>query len=256
MREAGVATNYLPEIVEACDQRPIQTGIGQIEQRTILSILPKVIDTARNVIALLPDTVPVYAGCAEERVEDSRSAIICGWDQGTANACATIAGVTFNSRQVGLEGHAAVVGIKAIACFGAGEADRCWMEHGVSIGPRILVRDSVEASVCAEAARDLYEQGLAGSVAAGIIGVGWLQVRTLALVANAGAVGGIDVVAIIEMADLVGERDVVGVGRPRYTRLLRRGAVHRMEVVRNIVAACPGGIKLNLTKAVGRAGGH
>ncbi len=58
------------------------------------------------------------------------------------------------------------------------------------------------------------------------------------------------------MADLVREGDVIGMGGPGHARLLRRGAVHGMEIVGNVVAAGAAWVILHLTKGISRAGDH
>ncbi len=74
--------------------------------------------------------------------------------------------------------------------------------------------------------------------------------------AGAGAGCGIDLRAVVVVTDLIGEGDVVGVSHPRHACLLRRSAIHRMEVVRNVVAGGAIRIILNLTEAIGGAGRH
>ena len=62
--------------------------------------------------------------------------------------------------------------------------------------------------------------------------------------------------AEVEVADLIRESGVVRMRSPDHTCLLRRGAVHGMEVVGKILASCPRWGKKDLTKPITRAGCH
>ena len=64
------------------------------------------------------------------------------------------------------------------------------------------------------------------------------------------------VAAEVEVADLIGERDVVGMRRPLHPCGLRRCAVHRVEVIRDVGAGGPGRGELNHAEVVGGAGDH
>ena len=63
-------------------------------------------------------------------------------------------------------------------------------------------------------------------------------------------------VAVLEVTDFRVERDVVLIGTPDRLRLLRRRAVHRVECVRDRLAAVPRGVVLDLRVPVGRASCH
>ena len=58
------------------------------------------------------------------------------------------------------------------------------------------------------------------------------------------------VVAVLEVADLVRERDVVRVRRPRDARVLARGRVHRVEGVRATASSRGVGSEVDLREAV------
>ena len=62
------------------------------------------------------------------------------------------------------------------------------------------------------------------------------------------------------MTDLVGERDVVGMGGPGHPGVLTRSRVHGMEVVGYIVgckiAVISRGVKEDFGKAIGGTGHH
>ena len=78
----------------------------------------------------------------------------------------------------------------------------------------------------------------------------------VSLLARAVAAFSGDRVAVLEVADLVGEGDVVAVRRPRHARVLARGGVHRAERVRRLVTGRRGRLEHDLREAVGRARGH
>lgn len=98
------------EIVIPGSRPATGSGIGQIQQRPVLSILTKVILTPRDVVAFLPEASPTLVRYAEERVEDSwleattGSGIISRRDQLTANTGEAIAdGRILDARQVRFE---------------------------------------------------------------------------------------------------------------------------------------------------------
>src|SRR5229473_1064590 len=67
-------------------------------------------------------------------------------------------------------------------------------------------------------------------------------------------------IAILEVADLVGESDVVSMGCPRHSCVLAGGGIDRMKVGRNVVrgriAVCSSRIEQNFTELVGGARCH
>src|SRR5207248_5658317 len=63
-------------------------------------------------------------------------------------------------------------------------------------------------------------------------------------------------VAVLEVPDLVGEGDVVGVRSPGDACVLARAAVHRVVRIRLLMAGGRGRFELDLLPAVGNAGGH
>src|SRR5262249_59316116 len=67
---------------------------------------------------------------------------------------------------------------------------------------------------------------------------------------------GVGAFAVLEVPDLAGEGDVVGVRGPDDPGLLGRGGVHRVEVVGEVDAAGAGRVVLDLAEPVGRTRGH
>jgi len=144
------------------------------------------------------------------------------------------------------------------------------MQRRVAVRPDRLVAEAVEPGVGFCAAVDMDPQGLAGGEAEVIVPVGRRDVipESLGVTRRAGdrvAAGvkaerrgrdGVRALAVLEVPDLAGKGDVVGVGRPDDPGLLRRGGVHRVEVVRKVDAAGAGRVVLDLAEPVGRAGGH
>src|SRR5581483_1905227 len=104
------------------------------------------------------------------------------------------------------------------------------------------VRGAVEAGVRVLAATDLDEHRaeriLTRPDAQVVVAVRGRRSAVLtALVAGAGGEERRDAVAVLPVADLVREGDVVAVRSPRVARVLVRGRVHRVEAVRDDVAA-------------------
>ena len=138
------------------------------------------------------------------------------------------------------------------------------MQRGVAIGPTRLVGLAIKAVIFATAASDLNAQGRAGRETGGIIDIARLGIGALSLGVGRGAWSGrrdsSRTRTEVEVADLIGEGDVVGVDCPRHVGLFRRRAVHRVEVVRQVVGGHVTigavGIELHLGKAVGSAGYH
>ena len=107
------------------------------------------------------------------------------------------------------------------------------MQPGVAVRPQLLVRGTVEAAVGISAAVDMDPECFRAGEAEVVIAVGWLRARAppLGVARRAGdrvALGvepelaGRDrrgTVAELEVADLVGERHVVGVSGPRHPGL-------------------------------------
>ena len=160
--------------------------------------------------------------------------------------------------QVGLERHPAVV--PAAVEGGAGEQDRPGMQPrrparvGQRARPGLLVRDAVEVVVGADAAADLDPQRLLGSEAADVVAVRPVLVARRRL--GAGPVRVDDAGAVLEVADLVGEGHVVGVGRPRHPGVLAGRRVHRVERVRRLRAGRRVRVVVDLGEPVGDAGRH
>src|SRR5262249_52382491 len=80
----------------------------------------------------------------------------------------------------------------------------------------------------------------------GVVGVGL----------GAGTGRSVDHVAVLEVADLVGDGDVVRVGRPDHAGVLAGGRVHRVERVRLAGAGGRVRVEAALAEAVGEARGH
>src|SRR5713226_8718882 len=104
---------------------------------------------------------------------------------------------------------------------------------GVAVCPQRLVRHAVDALVGSLAPGDPDPGGLVGAEAEVVVSVGGLLVTEHTLFGAGGALSewgvvgvGNNVRAVVEMADLVRESDVVRVRGPDDARVLRRGAVH------------------------------
>ena len=133
------------------------------------------------------------------------------------------------------------------------------MKGGVAIRPISLVGDAIEAGgVGARAAADAKAARVGRGEASLVVPVGSLGISRRAFRRGrcAAAAGGGYVAAIVEVADLVRERDVVGVRGPDHPGLLRRGAVHRMEILGDQLALAAVWLIQRRSKPVARAGGH
>src|SRR5579859_7129077 len=133
------------------------------------------------------------------------------------------------------------------------------MQRRVAVWPDRVIGNAVKASVPVglDASWYLHQRRGGPGETVGVVGVGGLAV-ILGVPGRAVPArrDGRRTVAGLEVAGLVGERDVVGVCRPDDPGLLGGGAVHRVEVVGDVVAGGAGRIVLDLAESVGRAGGH
>src|SRR2546428_1719028 len=77
MHLAGVLIKYLPEVFKELDRCSAKSGVGQLQQRTVLVVLAEVIGGHPwNVIAEHPGALVSYIADAIERVEVSGLTII------------------------------------------------------------------------------------------------------------------------------------------------------------------------------------
>src|SRR5437762_2763204 len=127
--------------------------------------------------------------------------------------------------------------------------------------PGVLVGHAVKVGVVAEASANLYVRRSSG-IKAEIVVLGATKggIQIVHPVLGAASTLGVNRVAILEVADLVRERDVVRVGCPRHTRVLAGGGVDRVKVggkvVRARIAVVSVRIEQNFTEPVGGARCH
>ncbi len=136
-----------------------------------------------------------------------------------------------------------------------------------AVRPHRLIANAVEPGVGALAAGHLDQRGVLRPEAEGVVrkraGCGRRAFTSFCVACDAlrggcPAVPGkaSNVATEVEMANLVREGDVVGVGGPDHAGLLRAGAIHRMEVLRDELAALAVRRVARRSEAVSRAGRH
>jgi hypothetical protein len=157
-------------------------------------------------------------------------------------------GVELDSWQVSLEGHAGVVDAVTGPGARAGKQDRFGVQRRVAVRPDGLIAEAVESDVGIGAAVDIDQHRFASGEAEVVIPVGRGRIAPESLgvtrgaghrvaagvQAEGGGRDGVRAVAVLEVPDLAGEGDVVGVRCPDDPGLLGRGGVHGVEVVREV----------------------
>src|SRR5579884_259816 len=235
----------------------IQVDLGQ--QRAILAVPTVVVPCEPwNIVAQRPHAMTLHTATAVEGVERRLGLIVGRGKQRAAGARQEVAvRIGLDGGEVGLKPDLLVVGVVFAATQRAREIGRTGM-IGITIRPELLIARPVKARViCPEAAsegrqlrprrplkRGRQSKGLRTKVslteAAVVVDVRIAVVTPLALqkVAGAGAAGrdrfeGAEQYRVtqVQVANLAGKGDVVGVGGPRDGGVGGRGRVHRVEVV-------------------------
>src|SRR5450759_1580946 len=114
------------------------------------------------------------------------------------------------------------------------------MQFGIAIRPDRGVWNTIKASVGTQTSGYLDERRCTGGETSPVIAISRLSISSIALSiagwARAANSNRTSTIAVVEVADLIGEGDVIRMRCPGHAGLLRRGAVHGMEVIRNVVA--------------------
>src|SRR5205814_406419 len=118
----------------------------------------------------------------------------------------------------------------------------------------LLVRGAVEVHIGRQAPGVVRPQAGGAAEAAHVVGVG--RAAVVGTGGRARAALSRDGRAVLEVPDLVGERHVVSVGRPRYPGVLTGRRVHRVERVRPAAARRRGRVEHDLAELVRHAGRH
>src|SRR5581483_449222 len=161
---------------------------------------------------------------AEERIEGGRRALVGRRDQGAARSRGAVA-AGFDSRQVRFEGDTGVVDPVTWSGARAGEQDRLRVQERIAVRPDGLVTEAVEAGVGIGTAVDMDAHRLGTREAEIVVTVGrrGVAAESFGVARGAGngvAAGvepergsrdGVGALAVLEVPDLAGEGDVVGV---------------------------------------------
>src|SRR5437667_1864120 len=183
-------------------------------------------------------------------------------------------GLGFDPREVGFERHT-LEGLPrsgtGVRKYRTGEQHRPGVElpiHcrvGERSRPDQLVRNTSKVEIGGEAAANRYQPENTGKrcgKAPKIIFCpsGKTVIQVMHTILSTRPPFTLDAIAIFEVADLVGEGDVVRVGGPWHSRVLAGGGVHGMEIIRYVVSGAiavrPARIVEDLSEAIGSTGGH
>ena len=243
--------------------------IGRREQRAVLSVAAEVRGLARSVVAELP-AAGAADGAREERVELRPGLPLSVVRYQRASRPGACGCRWARPRQVRLERQSGVRLVEVAAGARAGEQERRRVERGVPVRPDRCVGQAVEPGVGLGTALDAVpaapprpgsrsrrrRRSAAGSRRCPRCCLPGTRSGCRRCPPRTASPGPFAPLQNWKCPISSENADVVGVRRPDHPGLLGRRAVHRVEGVRDRVAARAGRVVLDLGEAVGRACRH